>query len=62
LIDRSGGGRKGGPGYTLAQNLKKFPARKNQARYRFCPVMTVTEKKKKLIITGFLVKFCFIQN
>jgi len=43
----------GPPGYALAQDLKKrFLTEKIR------PVMSVTEKN--LIITCFLVKFCFI--
>jgi len=43
------------PGYALAQDLKK----RSLASYAG-GIMLVTEKN--LINTGFLVKFCFIQN
>jgi len=56
------GGRT--PGYTLAHDLKNVPCQKNQASYacsaQSCPA-TENKNKKKLIITGFLVKFYFIQ-
>jgi len=56
------GGGRGLSGYALAPDRKKrFLTEKIGQLCRFCPVMPVTSRKK-LIITDFLVKFCFIQN
>jgi len=49
----------------LTQDLKKCSLTKKAGQLcRFCPVMPELCRylKKKLLITGFLVKFCFIQN
>jgi len=50
----------------LTQDLKKCSLNRKKTRL-VIPVLTsharimpVTEKKKKMLITGFLVKFCFI--
>jgi len=52
----------GPPGYALAQDLKKLALTE-----KIGPAMPVLpsqpkNRKKNLIITCFLVKFCFIQN
>jgi len=55
------GWEPGPPGYALAQDLKKRSlTEKIRPVMPVFPVMPITEKN--LIITCFLVKFCFIQN
>jgi len=48
-------------GGKQAKTSKNIPWQKKSGQLcRFCPVMP--EKGKNLIITCFLVKFCFIRN
>jgi len=55
------GGEAGPLGYALAQDLKeRFLTEKIWPVMPVLPVIPVTEKN--MIITYFLVKFCFIQN